>query len=187
MSESVQDQVVAIKSEGNEHFKKKEYEKAVAVYENALNLCKGNNDLKEECGTILKNKAACYLKMENYSKALKDSEEALQCLPKDPKALFRKCQALDKLDRLDEAYKTARVLIQIVPKDPSVQQFLRDLSQQLQQKSEKQSTTDGMVDTFFKAVFDKEESEERKVQAMKNLIILANKDSGADIIFNAGN
>ena len=42
--------------------------------------------------------------------------QALHCLPKDPKALFRKCQALDKLDRLEEAYKTARILIQIVPK-----------------------------------------------------------------------
>ena len=88
---------------------------------------------------------------------------ALVCLPKDPKALFRKCQALDKLDQLEEAYKSARVLIQIVPKvgfllnvdvlvaaltkcwrykvcnlsflkDPAVQQFLRSVSQQLQQK-----------------------------------------------------
>lgn len=186
MSESVRDQAVAIKSEGNEHFKKKEYEKAITVYENALNLCKDKSDLNVERGTILKNKAACHLKMENYRKALKDSEEALLCLPKDPKALFRKCQALDKLDQLEEAYKSARVLIQIVPKDPAVQQFLRSVSQQLQQKSEKQLTTNGMVDTMFKAVFDTEENNERKVQAMKNLIILANKDSGADIICNAG-
>ena len=55
--------MVAIKAEGNEHFKKTHYEQAISVYQNALNLCKGNDDLKEEQGTILKNKAACYLKM----------------------------------------------------------------------------------------------------------------------------
>ena len=186
MSESVKDQVVAIKAEGNDHFKKTDYEQAIRVYENALNLCKGNDELKDEQGTILKNKAACYLKMGNYANALKDCDEALQYLPKDPKAMFRKCQALEKLDRLDEAYKTARVLIQIVPKDTAVQQFLRNLSQQIQQKTDIQNTTDGMVDTMFTAVFDENEPNDRKVLAMKNLIILANKDSGADIICNAG-
>ena len=62
-SQSVKEQVIAIKADGNEHFKKMDYNKAISIYENALNLCKGNNDLKEEQGTVLKNKAACYLKM----------------------------------------------------------------------------------------------------------------------------
>jgi tetratricopeptide (TPR) repeat protein len=62
-SQSIKDQVVAIKAEGNEHFKKTDYKQAISIYENGLNLCKGNSDLKEEQGTILKNKAACYLKM----------------------------------------------------------------------------------------------------------------------------
>ena len=55
--------MAAIKSEGNEHFKKKEYKMAITFYENALNLCKDNNEMKEDQGTILKNKAACYLRM----------------------------------------------------------------------------------------------------------------------------
>ncbi|XP_028404968.1 protein unc-45 homolog A-like [Dendronephthya gigantea] len=186
MSENIKDQVLAVKAEGNDHFKKMDYSKAISSYENALNLCKGNSELKEEHGTILKNKAACFLKMGNYTKALKDCDEALQYLPKDPKALFRKCQALEKLERLEEAYKTARILVQIVPKDPAVQQFLRNLTQQVQQKTEKQNTTDGMVETMFSAIFDENEPDDRKVQAMKNLIVLANKDSGADIICNAG-
>lgn len=61
--QNVKGRVIAIKAEGNEHFQKMDYEKAISVYENALNLCKGNNDLKEEQGIILKNKAACFLKM----------------------------------------------------------------------------------------------------------------------------
>lgn len=36
---------------------------AITAYENALNLCKGHSELEEEQGTILKNRAACYLKM----------------------------------------------------------------------------------------------------------------------------
>ena len=61
--QDIKQQVITIKSEGNEHFKKMEYEKAISTYENALNLCKGKDELKEEQGTILKNKAACFLKM----------------------------------------------------------------------------------------------------------------------------
>ncbi|XP_046839151.1 protein unc-45 homolog A-like isoform X2 [Xenia sp. Carnegie-2017] len=186
MSENLRERVLAIKSEGNDYFKKRNYELAVATYENALNLCKGYSELKVEHGTILKNKAACQLKLGNYNEALKDCEEALQYLPKDSKALFRKCQALEKLDRLEEAFKIARTLIQIAPKDATVQEFLHNVSQQIQQKTDKQGTTDGMVDVMFTAVFDEHESNERKVQAMKNLIILTNKDSGADIICNAG-
>lgn len=55
--------MLAVKAEGNDYFKKMDYSRAIISYENAMNLCKGNSELKEEHGTILKNKAACFLKM----------------------------------------------------------------------------------------------------------------------------
>ena len=41
---------------------------------------------------------------------------ALKLLPNDPKALFRRCQALEKLGKPESAFKDARTLICIEPK-----------------------------------------------------------------------
>ena len=41
---------------------------------------------------------------------------ALKHLPNDPKALFRKCQAQEKLGKLEGAFRDARTLLQIEPK-----------------------------------------------------------------------
>ena len=41
---------------------------------------------------------------------------ALKYLPNDPKALFRKCQAQEKLGKLEGAFRDARTLLQIEPK-----------------------------------------------------------------------
>jgi len=41
---------------------------------------------------------------------------ALKLLPNDPKALFRRCQAQEKLGKLEGAFRDARTLLQIEPK-----------------------------------------------------------------------
>ena len=41
---------------------------------------------------------------------------ALEALPNDTKALFRRCQGQEKLGRLEAAFRDARTLIHIEPK-----------------------------------------------------------------------
>lgn len=57
---------------------------------------------------------------------------ALEISSNDPKALFRRCQALENLNRTDEAYKDARLLAHMQPGDSSTQEILQRLSMKLQ-------------------------------------------------------
>jgi len=55
-----------LKSEGNAHFKDEKYELAAACYTQALKLLSKDEKDKEKLkdrGVILKNRAACYLKL----------------------------------------------------------------------------------------------------------------------------
>ena len=64
--DSEQKSALDLKSEGNAHFKEEKYELAVACYTQALKLLPKDEKDKEKLkdrGVILKNRAACYLKL----------------------------------------------------------------------------------------------------------------------------
>lgn len=178
-----------LKTEGNQYFKEEKYELAASRYTQALKLFtpeeKDKGKLKDR-GVILKNRAACYLKLEKYEEAVTDATEALEALPNDTKALFRRCQGQEKLGRLEAAFRDARTLIHIEPKNTTVQETLKRLGAQLQAKTDRCRTTDGLVGEMFTSLFSKEESEEKRKQAIKNLVILANDEPGAQRIFRGG-
>lgn len=178
-----------LKSDGNVHFKAEEYDVAVICYTQALKLCSPNEkdkDKAKERGVILKNRAACYLKLEKYEEASRDATESLKILPNDPKALFRRCQAQEKLGQLEKAFQDARTMLQIEPKNTAVQGTLKRLGSQLQAKTEMCRTTDGLVDEMFNSLFSNEDNKEKRAQAVRNLVILANDEPGAQRIFRGG-
>lgn len=178
-----------LKSEGNAHFKEEKYELAVACYTQALKLLPKDEKNKEKLkdrGVILKNRAACYLKLEKYEEAVNDATESLNILPNDSKALFRRCQGQEKLGRLESAFHDARTLIDVEPKNTVVQETLKRLGAQLQAKTDRCRTTDGLVDEMFTSLFNNEDGEEKRKQAVKNLVILANDEPGAQRIFRGG-
>ncbi|PFX12542.1 Protein unc-45-like A [Stylophora pistillata] len=160
-----------LKTEGNQHFKEEKYELAAACYTQALKSFTPEEKDKEKLkdrGVILKNRAACYLKLEKYEEAIADATEALEALPNDTKALLRRCQGHEKLGRLEAAFRDARTLIHVEP------------------KTDRCRTTDGLVGEMFTSLFSKEENEEKRKQAIKNLVILANDEPGAQRIFRGG-
>ena len=73
----------ALKEDGNERFKNGDYEKALSLYTEALEL----NDIKEtDKAIIYKNRAMCHLKLEEYDDAIKDATSGqftLNPLPED--------------------------------------------------------------------------------------------------------
>jgi hypothetical protein len=52
----------------------------------------------------------------------------------DPKALYRRCQAYEHLDKVEEAYKDAGAIIKVDPKNTAVQNILRRLNPIIQEK-----------------------------------------------------
>lgn len=85
-----------LKEEGNENFKQGNYRAALKLYTKAIECTPGETD--EKC-IYYKNRAAANLKLGKFEQAVKDTDKALNISPRDPKALFRRCQALECLDR----------------------------------------------------------------------------------------
>jgi len=55
-------------------------------------------------------------------------------VPNDPKALFRRCQAYEAVEKYEEAYKDAVTLMKVDPKNKAVQPILARLNPIIQNK-----------------------------------------------------
>ena len=94
-----------LKEEGNKAFNEGDWDMALSCYTQAIQLLDSDNVDK---AILFKNKAAVYLKLSDYEAAVRDCTASLQITPNDPKALFRRCQAYEALERFEEAYADAR-------------------------------------------------------------------------------
>ena len=83
---------VALKEAGNKCYKDDDNEGALIAYTKAIEASEELNDEKL-LATCLKNRAAVYLKYEDFELVVSDCTRALELVANDPKALFRRCQA----------------------------------------------------------------------------------------------
>ncbi|MGH0186123.1 UNVERIFIED_CONTAM: hypothetical protein FKN15_020803 [Acipenser sinensis] len=152
----------ALREEGNCLFKNRDFQGALSCYTKALKL----SDTQSECAVLHRNRAACYLKLEDYSKAESDASKALDSDPGDVKARFRRSQALQKLGRLDQAFKDIQRCAQLEPKNMTFQDSLRQLGAQIQDKVQQLSSTDARVQQMFSLLLDSsaQESDRHKVR-----------------------
>lgn len=116
--------VDAIKSYGNEQFKKQDYKSALRKYRKALrylDVCwekedidEGKTDsLRKTKSQIFTNSSACKLKLGDLKGALLDADFALREIDDNVKALYRQgqaCMALQDIDSAVESFKKALVL-----------------------------------------------------------------------------
>lgn len=85
-----------LKEEGNKNFQSGNFQLAATFYTKAIE-CTREDTLEKS--VYYKNRAAAYIKLNDFEKAVKDADKALEISPRDPKALFRRCQALESLER----------------------------------------------------------------------------------------
>uniref|UniRef100_A0A8C1WMK7 Protein unc-45 homolog B n=1 Tax=Cyprinus carpio TaxID=7962 RepID=A0A8C1WMK7_CYPCA len=175
---------VQLKEEGNKHFQAGEIDKAIECYTKAIKSCKD----KKALAVIYRNRSACFLKKENYNNAVSDASKAIDVDAADIKALYRRCQALEKLGKLDMAFKDVQRCATIEPKNKTFLETLRRLGAEIQQKvmiiSLKTTfSTDSRVQNMFDILFSDESDKEKQEKAANNLIVLAREDAGAERIF----
>ncbi|MBN3282730.1 UN45A protein, partial [Polyodon spathula] len=169
----------ALREEGNCLFKDRDFQGALSCYTKALKL----SNSQSECAVLYRNRAACYLKLEDYSKAESDCSKALDSDPGDVKARFRRSQALQKLGRLDQAFKDIQRCAQLEPKNMTFQESLRQLGAQIQDKVQQLSSTDARVQQMFSLLLDSSAQESDRHKAAQNLVVLSREDAGAEQIF----
>lgn len=170
---------VALKEEGNDNFKSGNIDAALSCYTKALKL----SENKADTAVLYRNRCACYLKLEEYSKAEADATKALDTDPSDVKARFRRAQAYQKLGRLDQAFLDTQKCAQLEPKNKAFQDLLRQLGAQIQQKSAQLNSTDAKVQQMFSLLTDESAKDTDRQKAAQNLVVLSREDAGAEQIF----
>ncbi|KFV99571.1 Protein unc-45 B, partial [Eurypyga helias] len=168
-----------LKEEGNKYFQAGNYEKAVQSYTQAIKL---NKD-KALQAVLYRNRAACFLKKEEYAKAASDASRAIDINASDIKALYRRSQALEKLGKLDQAFKDAQKCATIEPRNKNFQETLRRLGANIQEKLHIQFSTDSRVQKMFEILLDENSEKEKREKAANNLIVLGREEAGAERIF----
>ncbi|CAF4884750.1 unnamed protein product [Pieris macdunnoughi] len=171
------------KNKGNDAFKSEDYELALSLYNKAINItAKDSRDM----ATYLKNRAAAYLKLKEYEKTINDCNEALDIIPEDPKAMFRRAQALENLERFEEAYRDAKTIFTVDPANKAIQPMLGRLHAIVEERARTAAQTSNKVDQMFKLAFDLTADNDKREKAMTNLLVLSKENAAAEVMLKNG-
>ncbi|XP_058450270.1 protein unc-45 homolog B [Malaya genurostris] len=170
------------KEKGNEEFKNGSWESALMWYTKAIKLGEKHKDLP----VYYKNRAAAYLKQGNFEKALDDCSKSLEGCPNDPKALFRRFQAYEGLERFEEAYKDLRTVHTHDPNNKTIKPHLERLHEIVQERARARAQTSNKVTQMFQIAFDITAAIDKREQAMNNIVVLARESAGAEVMLKEG-
>uniref|UniRef100_A0A8D1RQA0 Protein unc-45 homolog B n=1 Tax=Sus scrofa TaxID=9823 RepID=A0A8D1RQA0_PIG len=101
----------------------------------------------------------------------------------DIKALYRRCQALEHLGKLDQAFKDVQRCATLEPRNQNFQETLRRLNTSIQEKLRVQFSTDSRVQKMFEILLDPNSEADLLEKAANNLIVLGREEAGAERIF----
>jgi tetratricopeptide (TPR) repeat protein len=85
---------------GNQHYKAKDYEKAINYYSRAIEV--------QEDPAFYSNRAICYFNLNRFEECIRDCNVALRVDPQFAKAYKKKYQACINLLKFDEAVEAAK-------------------------------------------------------------------------------
>ncbi|VVC29343.1 Tetratricopeptide repeat,Armadillo-like helical,Armadillo-type fold,Tetratricopeptide repeat- [Cinara cedri] len=173
-SESIVEESNIFKEQGNEAFKSGDWLKALQCYTSALNLLKENN---REKSILYKNRAAVYNKLCEFENAIRDCSASLDIVANDPKALFRRCCAYEQLGKHEEAYVDGKQCLLSDPMNKEIQPILSRLHPIVQAKLRDNAQLSNKIDSMFKYAFTIEENIEKRITAIKNLLVLSKESS----------
>lgn len=170
------------KERGNEEFKNGFWDEALVWYTKAIKCGEKHKDLP----VFYKNRAATYLKLEKYSNALDDCSKSLEGCPNDPKALFRRFQSLEGMERFEEAYRDLRAIHTQDPNNKIIKPHLERMHAIVQERARQRAQTSNKVTQMFQIAFDLAAAKEKREQAMNNIVVLARETAGAEIMMKEG-
>jgi tetratricopeptide (TPR) repeat protein len=108
-------QAELIKLDANELFKKGQMEDAVKLYTKAINAALDTDKERQIKADILCNRAACYRNLYNSKKVVEDCTASLNLKPNNFKALFRRAQAYESLEKYKNALEDFQTASRLQP------------------------------------------------------------------------
>ncbi|XP_078171259.1 octicosapeptide/Phox/Bem1p (PB1) domain-containing protein / tetratricopeptide repeat (TPR)-containing protein [Carex rostrata] len=105
-----------LREDGNKLLQRKDFEGAIKLYEKAIKLLPKNH---KDIALLHTNMATCYMKINpvEYHRAINECNLALEFTPKYSKALLKRAQCFEALNRLDLAYRDVQVVLSMEPKN----------------------------------------------------------------------
>ena len=175
-----------VKERGNDHYKNKDYVEAAICYTKALELSSKDGATLDR-SIYYKNRAACYLKLSKYEEAEQDCLSALKITPNDSKSLYRYAQALEGAGKEAESLIQLKKLLAVDSGNREANEMARRLVASLKKTADRFQSTENVLTDMYQCLSDPQSGgEEKKIQAAKNLAILAHQEGGADKIYRSG-
>jgi len=130
---------IQLRQEGNEAFTTNQVGRACGRYSRALRLLenarlKDEEDeklMKEACQKLYLNLSLCDLKQKRSGRAAKYARKALECDPRNVKAIYRLGMALRQLGEFDNAKKQLTRALRLSPNNRPVQEEIQKLDQDI--------------------------------------------------------
>jgi len=123
-----------VKEIGNQYFKKQEFATAAEKYTKALRYLaepgddeKDEKDIEKLKGVYYLNRAACYLKTKQNTRALQDCEDVLKIDKNNVKGFFRRAQAQIELKEFDSAILDLKKVLELDPSNQPAQAELKKI------------------------------------------------------------
>ena len=132
------DEAEKMKSDGNAHMQKKEYEEAAESYTTALKLCPNG----PQSHVYFSNRSASYLSMKRFEEAIRDSERSLALKPDYAKAHARLGLAQFLLGRYAEAVEAYEAALQLDPDNKASRSYLEKARKKLAAEDAKENNRD---------------------------------------------
>lgn len=126
--------LVRTKEEGNAAFKAKDYQKAIDLYAQALEVDPKNKDMNSK---ILNNRAQAYISLKDYDNAISDCNEALRLDPSFIKAQKIRAKAHGASGNWEEAIKDYKSVAESNPTEKGIQEDIRRAEFELKKSQRK--------------------------------------------------
>ncbi|KFM58684.1 Tetratricopeptide repeat protein 1, partial [Stegodyphus mimosarum] len=133
--EKLKEEAVVLKNNGNECFKKSDYEEAVRLYTTALNTCPLK--YQSERSILYANRAAAKINLEKNEEAILDCNKALELNPSYLKALLRRASLYRKMDRLDNSLEDYQKVLELDRNNAEARQACAVLPAEIAERNEK--------------------------------------------------
>jgi len=106
---------------GNANFKKGKIDDALKAYTEGINSLGDEDQLDDEKknlkADLYANRAACYIQLYEPTKVRADCNQALNLIPSHPKALLRRAQALEALEKYKDALTDLESVLKVYPEN----------------------------------------------------------------------
>ncbi|KAL3321056.1 cytochrome c oxidase subunit 1 [Cichlidogyrus casuarinus] len=123
-----------LKEEANQLFSKAEYESAIKIYTDSLNICPVK--FKDERSVLYGNRAACHKMLNEKELAIKDCSTALELKPAYIKCLIRRGELYESLERYSEALDDFKKVLELDPSNRQATIMCCTLPPKVQEKQE---------------------------------------------------